>query len=326
MARWGVRMANVQKENGFVSIAHELLSALFRSHVPRTHVAVMLAVMDKTYGWTKKADRISAAWISKFTDLDQRNVRRTLNDLERWNMIKRSPPNGKSLRIISVQKDYDQWSYAAPKTRSHRSPTPGSTSHQAVPHAPPDRSPAPSLDRSPTPPIEEEEEGFKNVDAHAPTRTRRSNRKAKPPQDADRLARLLGELVVERYGHGSPKTYRPWTEEIAQLHDAGRGPDWSEIEETIRWLYGPANQGDYRVVVQSGKALRKKYLTAREGMTRRMRRVESFKRSTGTLRVPDFKPRDGPRLSESPEDAEKLAQEFAELREQDAPKVRRAPA
>lgn len=52
-----------------------------------------------------------------------------------------------------------------------------------------------------------------------------------------------------------------------------------------------------------------------------------YKRATastlGVRKVPNFKPRDGPRLSESPEDAARLKQEFAEMRKEDAPTARR---
>ena len=289
-------MADVQKEKGFVPIAHELLSALLRSGVPRTHVAVMLAVMDKTYGWNKKSDRISTSQIAEFTDLDERNVRRTLNDLERWNMIGRSPPKGKSVRIISVQKDYGQWNYAAPKTRSHRSPTPpldrsptpGSNPHERTPHAPLDRSPRPPLDRSPRPPTEAISILISNVGANAPPVSRGSFHEPEPW--ALKLADILAECLQGVPGARFPRGWRNnWARQIERMP---REIPWlrvmlaekrsSQMELAIRWALGAENLGqEYEVEIRCGKSFREKWpklVAARQRSRKKLIKVEGFRK------------------------------------------------
>ena len=52
-------MANPQRENGHVDIANEIMDKLCRYRIPGEVRQVMDTVFRKTYGWNKKADRIS---------------------------------------------------------------------------------------------------------------------------------------------------------------------------------------------------------------------------------------------------------------------------
>lgn len=80
------------------------------------------------------------------------------------------------------------------------------------------------------------------------------------PAEAERLARLLADCAAARLGEAArPRRYRPWAEEVRKLHRDGDGPSWADIEAAIRWLYSEANEGQYRVEVQSGRALREKW-------------------------------------------------------------------
>ena len=292
-------MANVQKENGFVPIARELLSALLRSGVPRTHLAVMFAVMDKTYGWSKKSDRISTKQIAKFTDLQDRHVRRTLNDLEEWNMIRRSPPKGKSVRVISVQKDFDEWHYATPKTRSHRPPTPsldrppapGLNLPQASPHAPLDRPPTPSLDRPPTPSTYTKKHSLSNVGADAPPVSRTRS----PPESwalklSDILIECLQDVPGARFPRGCRNSWARQIErmprEIPELRVLLADERSARIEFGIRWALGRENLGhDYGVVIRCGKSLREKWpklVAASQRRSKKAMKVDSFRQYVET--------------------------------------------
>jgi phage replication O-like protein O len=102
-------MADVQKENGFIPIARELLEALIRAPIPGRHLKVMLAIADKTYGWQKRTDRIASSQLAEITGIDARHVRNILAELERWGMIYRSPRRGSAIRSMGIVKDFDLW-------------------------------------------------------------------------------------------------------------------------------------------------------------------------------------------------------------------------
>ena len=100
----------------------------------------MLAVMEKTYGWNKKADRIASSQIAEFAGMSAGSVRKILADLELRNMIERSPARGGAVRSVSIQKDFDQWIDRASKAQStaylRRSPTEGDRASRDAPTAP----------------------------------------------------------------------------------------------------------------------------------------------------------------------------------------------
>lgn len=87
---------------------------------------------------------------------------------------------------------------------------------------------------------------------------------ATPPWATD-LAKLLREQVRRTKGAQVPRQLTGWAQEIARIQNTS--PE--EIAETIEWLWGAENQGEYALVVQSGRALREKYGRIRAAMQRR---------------------------------------------------------
>ena len=84
------------------------------------------------------------------------------------------------------------------------------------------------------------------------------------------LARLLARLVLERRpGANVPKSLDSWCREISKIPD-----DHENIAKAIYWLYSPANEGQYRIEVQSGKALREKYGKVQAAMERAQLKAE----------------------------------------------------
>ncbi len=101
-------MASPQKENGYTPIASELVEALAKTNLSAYESRVLWALLRKTYGWHKKADRISRSQFASLTGLDGRNISRTLSKLVSRNIVTRRT---RALQVVvySIQKDYTLW-------------------------------------------------------------------------------------------------------------------------------------------------------------------------------------------------------------------------
>ena len=80
-------MASPQKENGYTPIANELLEAICRFPFSGSQLRIVLFLMRKTYGWSKKWDNISCSQFAIGTGLNPRTVKRELKKLESMNVI-----------------------------------------------------------------------------------------------------------------------------------------------------------------------------------------------------------------------------------------------
>jgi phage replication O-like protein O len=101
-------MANPQKENGFTPIANEILENLVNMCLLGAEFRVLLFIIRKTYGYQKKADRISLTQFEKGTGLSRPTVVKTLKNLMVRNMIvKIYLPDGKE--GFTFIKDNEKW-------------------------------------------------------------------------------------------------------------------------------------------------------------------------------------------------------------------------
>jgi phage replication O-like protein O len=101
-------VADVQLEQGFTRLANSLLEALTAARLPGAHVAVVLAVVRRTFGWRRSSALISIADLVSDTGLEERTVRRALADLTAWGVVRRGDSVGRSARI-SIAKDFEAW-------------------------------------------------------------------------------------------------------------------------------------------------------------------------------------------------------------------------
>jgi phage replication O-like protein O len=105
-------MANPQLENGYTSIANEIMDALCRCHPGGAEGQILWAVMRKTYGWKKSKDQISISQLCELTCLARRTVIYAIHNLEAKNMIQveRAKLDGfNEVNVISFQKDHEKW-------------------------------------------------------------------------------------------------------------------------------------------------------------------------------------------------------------------------
>lgn len=104
-------MASPQKENGFTPIAHDILKALARHVISPDEWRVLMIIFWKTYGWSKKEDRISYGQFEGLTGISRSHVSRAVNKLLRRNMIVKGVTQSGNTTIASYgfQKNYDLW-------------------------------------------------------------------------------------------------------------------------------------------------------------------------------------------------------------------------
>ena len=103
-------------------------------------------------------------------------------------------------------------------------------------------------------PEPEPEPGPEPVDTSGPPAPR--GRKD-PPVWALEVAESLALAVKQRIPGTAPPTaprLRAWAVEISRLE-----AEPALVAATVAWLYGPENEGQYRIEVQSGRALREKW-------------------------------------------------------------------
>lgn len=96
-------MASPQRENGYTSIANELLEVVVATPLPSRHKDLWWFVIRKTYGYNKKQDKISLSQFVRGTGIDRSGVCKIIKDLVAWRLL------GKKGSIYAIIKDYSQW-------------------------------------------------------------------------------------------------------------------------------------------------------------------------------------------------------------------------
>jgi phage replication O-like protein O len=101
--------ASPQCENGFTRIANELLEAILLRRIPGQELRIVLTVMRKTYGFGKKADRMSYGQIAKATGIPRTRVIRHIKSLVLKRVLGSLNRGTRQPSTIWINKDYSQW-------------------------------------------------------------------------------------------------------------------------------------------------------------------------------------------------------------------------
>ncbi|MFM0256078.1 replication protein [Paraburkholderia sediminicola] len=99
-----------QTQDGFTRIANELLDALLFARLTGQQLAVVMAVVRKTYGFNKRSDDIGLSQIRKMTNIDKANLSRTVAQLVDLRILHRA--DGEYAHTLSLNKHYRQWAVA----------------------------------------------------------------------------------------------------------------------------------------------------------------------------------------------------------------------
>lgn len=103
-------MASPQKENGYTSIANELLEQLYRRRFSASQLKILLLVIRFTYGFNRKTATLSNTFIAAGTGMHEITVSKEVGTLLRDNVLKLyKKPSFHNSRIIGINKDYESW-------------------------------------------------------------------------------------------------------------------------------------------------------------------------------------------------------------------------
>ena len=100
-------MASPQKEDGYIPIANELAEAFARIQLSGYEIRVLWVILRKTYGWNRKYDGISITQFERATNIERRNIVRTLKRLQKKHLIVKND-NG-FITKWGLQKNYERW-------------------------------------------------------------------------------------------------------------------------------------------------------------------------------------------------------------------------
>lgn len=102
-------MANPQPERGTTRIAHDLLEAIISRGFSGREIRVILKIARETYGWSRKAAKISYGEIARATGISRRNVISICQRLAEMRVIKVVKGSDFHPAMMAINKDYDQW-------------------------------------------------------------------------------------------------------------------------------------------------------------------------------------------------------------------------
>ena len=103
-------MASPQKENGYTSIANELLEQIYRRRFSASQLKILLLVIRFTYGFNRKTATLSNTFIAAGTGMHEITVSKEIGALLRDNVLKlHKKPTFHNSRVIGINKDYESW-------------------------------------------------------------------------------------------------------------------------------------------------------------------------------------------------------------------------
>jgi phage replication O-like protein O len=109
---------NPQREEGHREISNGVYSALLRADLTGGELQIALAIIEKTWGFNKKSDRISRTQFSELTGLSERSVNVIIKSLKEKRIIYYEPSRvkrgsslscGSPLNEFIFNKHYDTW-------------------------------------------------------------------------------------------------------------------------------------------------------------------------------------------------------------------------
>lgn len=102
-------MDDIQAENGHVDIANAIVEALCRTQLSGYESRVLWALFRKTYGWHKKADRISLSQFQALTGLPIPKISATLARLAQRKMVDVTENGNSKAKSYGFQKVFSLW-------------------------------------------------------------------------------------------------------------------------------------------------------------------------------------------------------------------------
>jgi phage replication O-like protein O len=105
---------NPQRENGNRQIANDVFCALMATDLTGAELRIVMAVINKTWGFDKESDCIATSQFMEMTGLAERTVKKTIKTLKDKKIICYKPSrirvhHGSPLNEFIFNKHYDTW-------------------------------------------------------------------------------------------------------------------------------------------------------------------------------------------------------------------------
>ena len=100
---------NPQVENGYRRYANELWARLMKLDITGADFRVLMAILDKTWGFGKKEDSISISQFVKMTELSDRQIRRSQAKLKMMRVIHYTLTGLSGVNCYLFNKHWDTW-------------------------------------------------------------------------------------------------------------------------------------------------------------------------------------------------------------------------
>jgi len=122
---WGDgRVASPQLENGYTRIANEILESVIRTPFTATHLKIIMVCWRYLYGFNRKQAELSEGFISKEIGISRRHTSaelKALIDAKVLCVVRESTYT--TPRILSFNKNYDEWRYGSRVQQVNQSST-----------------------------------------------------------------------------------------------------------------------------------------------------------------------------------------------------------
>lgn len=126
-------MASPQLENGYTSIANEILDNLCKLSLNGTELKVVICIFRYTFGFRRKSHKLSASFISRYGNCELSSVKRALKRLQEKKIVVCVNPEKKGVTAeLMFNKNYEQWATSSKKATSSEITTSSKTATRPV--------------------------------------------------------------------------------------------------------------------------------------------------------------------------------------------------
>lgn len=98
-----------QKENGFTSIANEILEATQQYKFTLNELKIVMCVWRFTYGFNRKSHQMSLSFFENQTGIGRKRLNDSLKKLVECNVLMKETGNAKYSNVYSFNKYYTDW-------------------------------------------------------------------------------------------------------------------------------------------------------------------------------------------------------------------------
>lgn len=98
------------------------LEAMAAARLPARHLALLLAIARKSWGWRRRAEAVGSVELGKMTGIDAADVRKILRDLADRGIITRMGGSNGRRSVLEIVTDPTCWRVDRHTTRGTRAP------------------------------------------------------------------------------------------------------------------------------------------------------------------------------------------------------------